>query len=201
MSEYHDTPYTLDVPQTVAILEALLLASETPLPPARLPELIPNASPQTIQRALAELREIFSSPARGIHLFHVADGLQLRTNPDFAHYIRNMFQSKPVRLSRPALETLAIVAYRQPITRAQIEEIRGVDSSGVLRTLIEHALVESVGRLDDIGKPWLYGTTRRFLEFFGLENIAQLPTLEQNEVDALLQMQVHLDAGPEHGEE
>lgn len=201
MSEPPENPYTLDLHAATAAIEALLLASETPLPPARLPELLPDASPQTIQQAIAALRETYSGPTRGIHLFHVADGLQLRTNPEFAHRIRAMFQSKPVRLSRPAMETLAIVAYRQPITRAQIEEIRGVDSSGVLRTIIDHALVQSVGRLDDIGKPWLYGTTRRFLEFFGLQNIADLPTLEQNEVDALLQMQVHLDAGPDHGEE
>lgn len=196
-----DKPYLMDVQLTTAAIEALLLASETPIAPGRLPMLLPEASPDTIQRAIVELRTIFSGPSRGIHLVHVADGLQFRTNPAFAGQIRTMFQSKPVRLSRPAMETLAIIAYRQPITRAQIEEIRGVDSSGVVRTLMDHILIETVGRLDDIGKPWLYGTTRRFLEFFGLENIADLPTLEQNEVDALLQMQVHLDADLDRGEE
>ncbi|MBA2663654.1 MAG: SMC-Scp complex subunit ScpB [Bradymonadaceae bacterium] len=191
----------MNLQTTIAAIEALLLATDGPLPQLRLADLLPDATPHTLDEALTHLHAHYAGAERGIHLVHVADALQFRTNPAFAPTVRAMYESKPVRLSRPAMETLAIVAYRQPVTRAQIEEVRGVDSSGVLRTLSDHALVEVIGRLDDLGKPLLYGTTGRFLEFFGLHGLTELPTLDESEADTLHQMKLRLDAEGDHGEE
>ncbi|MFU8804074.1 MAG: SMC-Scp complex subunit ScpB [Bradymonadaceae bacterium] len=178
---------TLDRPTTAAIIEALLLATNDPLPFTRFVELIPEAAEQTIVSALEELKIHHAGPHRGMHLVEINGGYRLRTNPAFGDVIRAMYETRPLRLSRAAMETLAIVAYRQPLTRAVLEEIRGVDCSGVLRTLQEYALTEVIGQLDDIGRPNLWGTTDHFLEFFGLTSLADLPTLEENEVEALVE--------------
>lgn len=168
-----------------ATLEALLLASAERLERAMLEKCLPEADHPLINGALENLKLEYSGAHRGIHLVEVAGGFQLRTNPDFRNSVREMFVSTPRKLSRAALETLAIVAYRQPLTRADIEEIRGVDSSGVLRTLEELDLVQTVGRLDDIGRPHILGTTPRFLEFFGLSTLEDLPSLSAGELQAL----------------
>jgi segregation and condensation protein B len=112
-------------------------------------------------------------------LCEVAGGWQFRTNPDNAEWVRKMLASKPVRLSRAALETLAVIAYRQPVTRAEIEDVRGVDSGGVLKLLLDRRLIKIIGKKEEIGRPSLYGTTKDFLEFFGLKDLTNLPTLRE----------------------
>jgi len=133
-----------------------------------------------VQEALEEIaREYTENPMRGIVLTEVAQGWQFRTRPENAMVIREFYQPKPTKISKPSLETLAIVAYRQPITRVEIDEIRGVDSGGVLKTLLEKNLVRIVGKKDEPGKPMLYGTTQAFLELFQLKNLKDLPTLKE----------------------
>jgi len=166
-------------------IEAILLAADRPITRDEFLETFDEVAPSVVDRATERIELEFSGAGRGIHLERVAGGLQLRTNPDFGDAVENHVESNPVSLSRAAMETLAIVAYRQPVTRAEIEEIRGVDSSGVLRTLTEYDLVRVVGRLDDLGRPHVYGTTDRFLEVFGLEALTDLPTLSENEHEAL----------------
>lgn len=171
-----------------AVLEALLLAAENPVAEERLHAVLDEVAPELVRDALSSLQLEYAGDGRGIHLVRIAGGYQFRTNPAFGEQVRQFFESQPVRLSRAALETLAIIAYRQPLTRAEIEEVRGVNSSGVINTLRECALVDIVGQLDDIGKPHLYGTTPRFLEFFGLDELSDLPTLEESELEVLIEM-------------
>lgn len=133
-----------------------------------------------IQQALSELaQEYLENPARGILLGEVAGGWQFRTRPENAVILRQFYQPKPTKISKPSLETLAIVAYRQPVTRVEIDAIRGVDSGGVLKTLLEKNLVRIVGKKDEPGKPMLYGTTQDFLELFQLKSLQELPTLKE----------------------
>ncbi len=181
--------------KTRAIIEALLLAAEAPLSVSRIESVLDDASPETIQDALRSLQLEYDGEGRGIHLVRIAGGFQLRTNPAFGDQVRAFFESEPVRLSQAAMETLAIVGYRQPLTRAEVEEVRGVDCSGVLKRLRDFELIDIVGRLDDIGKPHVYGTTDRFLEFFGLEDLSELPTLDESELQALVEM--HEEAHPD----
>lgn len=166
-------------------IEAILLAADRPITRDEFLETFDEVAPSVVDRAIERIELEFSGAGRGIHLERVAGGLQLRTNPDFGDAVEEHVEANPVSLSRAAMETLAIVAYRQPVTRAEIEEIRGVDSSGVLRTLTEYDLVRVVGRLDDLGRPHVYGTTDRFLEVFGLEDLTDLPTLSEDEHEAL----------------
>lgn len=131
-----------------------------------------------ITAALGQLAEDYqNNPERGIILVEVAGGWHFRTRPENAAVIRYFYQPKPTRLSKPGLETLSILAYRQPITRVEIDEIRGVDSGGVLKTLLEKNLIRIVGKKDEPGKPMLYGTTQEFLELFQLKSLKDLPTL------------------------
>lgn len=133
-----------------------------------------------IQQALNELaQEYINNPMRGIVLGEVAGGWQFRTRPENAVILRQYYQPKPTKISKPSLETLAIVAYQQPVTRVEIDAIRGVDSGGVLKTLLEKNLVRIVGKKDEPGKPMLYGTTMDFLELFQLKSLQELPTLKE----------------------
>lgn len=169
-----------------AQVEALLLVAETPLSVERL-ALVLEHDEALVARALELLRAEFCGEQRGIHLQEVGGGFQLRSNPRFGQLVLDLYEDRPARLTRAALEALAIVAYRQPVTRAQVEAVRGVDSSGVLRRLVELELIESVGRADDLGRPHLYGTTPRFLEFFGLSSLEELPMLAaEGSVEGLL---------------
>lgn len=176
----------MNKPDVRAILESLLLAARKPVPLERLQSVLDDIDPGTVLEALRSLEFEYAGEARGIHLVRVAGGYQFRTNPAFGARVRAFLESEPVRLSPAAMETLAIVAYRQPLTRAEIEEIRGVNCSGVLNTLREYDLVDIIGRLDDIGKPHIYGTTERFLTFFGLDDLSDLPTLDESEMQALI---------------
>lgn len=171
-----------------AIIEALLFASDEPLSRKTFEASLPEVDPKLIKSALENLRFEYSGQHRGIHLAEVAGGFQLRTNPDFKDHILKMYEARPRKLSRAAMETLAIIAYQQPLTRADVEEIRGVDCSGVIRTLEEHDLVQTVGRLDDLGRPHIYGTTDHFLKYFSLDSLADLPTLDETELESIEEM-------------
>lgn len=145
---------------------------------ARAEEESERLSQSDIKEVLQEMvQEFQENLGRGIVLVEVAGGWQFRSRPENAQVIRYFYQPKPTRLSKPSLETLSIVAYRQPITRIEIDEIRGVDSGGVLKTLCEKNLVRIVGKKDEPGKPMLYGTTQEFLELFQLKGLKDLPTL------------------------
>lgn len=159
-----------------SLVEALLFASDRPLTLDLLVKVIPESDRSSIRQVLQELIE--ESRGRGILLVEVAEGYQFRTDPEHAEWIKKLFELRPARLTRAALETLAIIAYRQPITRIEIEGIRGVDSGGVLHTLLERSLIDIVGKKDVPGRPSLYGTTRAFLEHFHLKDLAGLPPLK-----------------------
>jgi segregation and condensation protein B len=163
----------------LAIVESVLFAAGEPLTMARLAEAVPGPSRPELRAALRLLGERCEATGRGIRLVEVAGGFQLRTAPDYAQWVRRLFQQKPWRLTRATLETLAIVAYKQPITRAEIEVIRGVDVDSVLASLLSRKLVRIVGRKDVVGRPLIYGTTRQFLEVFGLRDLASLPALSE----------------------
>lgn len=146
---------------------------------AKAEEVENELSKADVSAALRELaEEIQQDASRGLVLVEVAGGWQFRTRPENAAIVRCLYQPKPTRFSKPGLETLSIVAYRQPITRVEVDEIRGVDSGGVLKTLCEKNLVRIVGKKDEPGKPMLYGTTPEFLELFQLKNLKDLPTLK-----------------------
>jgi segregation and condensation protein B len=166
----------MTIEEIKAIAESLLFASGAPLSLRRLAEVIGVAQAE-VKLAIARLREEYTVPGRGIFLAEVAGGYQFRTVPEHADYVKTLIREKPNRLSRAALETLAIIAYRQPITKVEIEAVRGVDVDGVLNSLIARKLVRVMGRKDVPGRPWVYGTTPQFLELFGLADLASLPPL------------------------
>jgi len=160
-----------------SIAEALILASPEPIPLARLSSLIPRCQPALARALVNELNSEYAERGRAFEIWEVAGGFQLRTLPAFAPYIQASQPERPLRLSHAALETLAVVAYRQPVTRAEIEHVRGVDAGAVLRSLLERHLVRIAGHREVPGRPLLYATGRRFLEVFGLARIEDLPTL------------------------
>lgn len=175
-----------------SVLESLLFASDKPLSVERIHELLeetasaphkpsgpPLYKPQQIQSALEQLTQTLEQTGRGIGLLEVAGGWQLRTSSVNAPWVQRLLKQKPVRLSRAQLESLAIVAYRQPITRPEIDDIRGVDTGASLRTLLDRNLIRILGKKEEPGRPLLYGTTKEFLEFFNLKDLKDLPTLRE----------------------
>ncbi len=162
-------------PRLMSILESLLFAATRPLRVQDLRKVLPETTKHQIQLALKQL--IAVTRERGILLVQVAGGFQFRTHPDNAVWVQKMLQTKPARLSRTQIETLAIVAYRQPITRPEIDDVRGVDSGAMLKALLERELIQIVGKKEEPGRPLLYGTTVRFLEFFNLRGLRDLPSL------------------------
>lgn len=163
------------------VAEALILGAPEPLTVARLAELIPRCKPAEARELVQELNAEYAEQGRAFDIWEVAGGYQLRTLPEFASYVQQCFNTRPLRLSPAALETLAIVAYRQPVTRAEVEHIRGVDVGAVLRGLLERKLVRIAGHREVPGRPMLYATARRFLEVFGLGRLEELPTLRDLE--------------------
>ncbi|HXT48322.1 MAG TPA: SMC-Scp complex subunit ScpB, partial [Gemmatimonadaceae bacterium] len=158
------------------LLEAALFASGRPLPMNELAALDPAASPAELAMALDEMRERYDTEGHGVELVELGGGWQILTRPEYTETIeRAQLATRPQRLSAAALETLAIVAYRQPIGRAEIEEIRGVSVGGMLRTLLERGLIDVVGRAEGLGRPLLYGTTPVFLEQFALRHLGEMP--------------------------
>ncbi|MDQ1300469.1 MAG: segregation and condensation protein [Chloroflexota bacterium] len=164
------------------LLESLLFVAAEPTPLARLAQIL-DVSQEAVEMALADLGAIYRAGPRGIRLQRRGERVQLTTAPEAASYIeRFLGLDLSARLSPAALETLSVIAYKQPLTRADIEAVRGVNCDGVLRTLLARELVEPVGRLEQPGRPFQYGTTGRFLQYLGLESLADLPPLGESSV-------------------
>jgi segregation and condensation protein B len=162
------------------LLEAALFASPRPIPTEELTALDAEASPAAIQSALDELREHYDVDGHGVALVDVGGGWQILTRPEYTEAIeRAQMAVRPARLSAAALETLAIIAYRQPIGRAEVAEIRGVDVGAVIKSLHERGIIDVVGRAEGLGRPLLYGTTAAFLEQFGLRHLEELPRVDE----------------------
>jgi len=160
------------------IIEALIFASPEPLTPKTLFKVLEAEPKEDVEAALALLRQDYDRPG-GLQLVEVAGGFQIVTRPELHEYVRRLFHERTTqKLSVQALETLAVIAYRQPITAPEITDIRGVNTSGVLNTLIDRKLVKIVGRKNVVGRPFMYSTTREFLEKFGLNDITDLPKVE-----------------------
>lgn len=163
------------------ILEALLLASAEPVTAARLGRVVPESSAREVREDIAALNERYEREGHGFRIEEVAGGHQLRTLFELATYVQHLEPVPPLRMSRAALESLAIIAYKQPVTRAEVEHVRGVDAGPVLRSLLERRLVRIAGHREVPGRPILYATTPRFLEIFGLASLSDLPTLREIE--------------------
>ena len=161
------------------IVESLLFASGAPLPMRRLVDLLDGPGVKEIKASLARLMAEYNRPERGIHLLAVAGGFQLRSAPANAERVRALLRERPARLGRAALETLAIVAYKQPATRAEIEAVRGVDADSALTTLLAKRLIKIAGRKETVGRPLMYATTPEFLEVFGINDLGELPVLKE----------------------
>jgi len=165
--------------ELVPILECLLFTTTNPLSIRRLSKILGDLPSKVIREAMSNLQNSYEQEGKGLQIVEVAGGFQMATHPRFAPYILKLNQHKKrSSFSIPALETLAIIAYKQPITRAEIEAIRGVDSSGVLRTLIETEVIKVTGKKEVPGRPPLYGTGDMFLKIFGLKRLADLPSLK-----------------------
>lgn len=162
-----------------AIIESIVFSSEAPLTLDRLCELLHEYERPEIKTALQELVAFHEERDGGVHLVNVADGWQFRTRSSLQQYVARHVRTKSVKFSPSAMETLAIVAYRQPVTRVEIEYLRGVDCGGVLRTLLEKRLIRILGKKDVPGRPLIYGTSKEFLEVFGLKDLKSLPTLKE----------------------
>ncbi|MAY81274.1 MAG: SMC-Scp complex subunit ScpB [Deltaproteobacteria bacterium] len=158
-------------------IEALLFSADGPLSENQLNQLLAEPGLSKVRDALYSVQDRFRRPGSGIRLVQVAKGWQLRTDMRTAKYVAAMRGEKPVKLSKAALETLSIIAYRQPVTRAEVEDLRGVDPGGIIRMLAERGLISVTGRKEEPGRPLLYGTTRDFLSLFGLRDLSDLPTL------------------------
>jgi segregation and condensation protein B len=171
------TAASLDAPRFKALIEAIVFASDRPVTVQRLRQLTRVTDLRRIQTALDEITA--ECEGRGIILQSVSGGYMFRTHSAFSHWVQQLIQGRPVRLSRAQLETLAIVAYRQPITRPEIDDIRGVDSGGTLKVLLDRQLVRILGKKEEVGRPLLYGTTKEFLDFFSLGDLRELPTLRE----------------------
>ncbi len=170
----------MDDPQIKRVLEAFLLVSEKSLLVDQVREALgPEVQPANIRRLLLEIVQEYEQAQRGIRIVEVAEGFQMVTDPALASFVARLTRRvRTIRLTKPSMETLAIIAYRQPITRLEIEQVRGVDVDGVLETLLRLSLIRITGRKEAVGRPLLYGTTREFLDHFGLRNLEDLPSLE-----------------------
>lgn len=180
------------------IVEALVLSSPEPISAARLAEIIPYCEAGEVKDLVNELNTEYAEQDRSFEIWEVAGGFQIRTRAEFSGYLQKLQKERALRLSQAALETLAIIAYRQPVTRAEIEDVRGVDAGATVKSLLERHLIRIAGQREVPGRPMLYGTTRRFLEIFGLESLKNLPTLR--ELDELAREQGLLERSGTAGE-
>ena len=186
-----------DLGRLPALVESLLFAAGRSVPLSQLIEALDGPSRAEVLGALEHLARTYEREGRGLRIVHVAGGWQLRTPAEHGPWVRRLLRERPPRLSRPTLETLAIVAYRQPCTRLEIEAVRGVDAEAVLTTLIERRLVRIVGRKEAPGRPLLYATTREFLEVFGLPDLNALPPLRDLGDGAALLAATEVKVAPE----
>ena len=161
------------------IIESVLFAAAQPVSLRRLVDVLDGPTTKEVHAALARLLRYYAPGQRGIQLQEVAGGYQFRTARENAEWVRAVFRDKPARLGRAALETLAIIAYKQPVTRAEVEAVRGVDVDGVVSTLLSRRLIKISGRKEAVGRPLLYSTTTEFLETFGLKDLNELPSLKE----------------------
>jgi segregation and condensation protein B len=174
------------------IVEGVLFASDAPLKSEEIARADESLDEDRVQEAIEDLRTLYDESERAFQIVDLGEGYQILTRPEFAPYLERFDTvPRPPRLSGPALETLAIIAYRQPIGRIEIEYIRGVQATGVIRTLQDRDLVEVVGRAEGLGRPLLYGTSRRFLEHFGFASLDDLPRPE--DLPVLLRDRVPLE--------
>lgn len=161
-----------------AVLQSVLFVADKPLSTDQIFEAT-GIDRKLLEKSLHKLSGVHREGVSGIVLSEVAGGWQFRTDPGSAEYVRRFLRVKPQRLTRAAVETLAIIAYRQPVTRPEIEDIRGVDSGAVVKALLERRLIKILGKKEEVGRPILYGTTHEFLEFFALKDLSALPTLRE----------------------
>ena len=171
------TAASMDDRQLKSLVEALVFASDKPITLQRLRQLTRISDTRRLEQVLSELATEYAD--RGVSLQQVSGGYLFRTNTQYSVWVQQLIAGRPVRLSRAQLETLAIIAYRQPITRPEVDEIRGVDSSATLRLLMDRSLIRILGRKEEVGRPILYGTTKEFLDFFSLGDLRELPTLRE----------------------
>jgi segregation and condensation protein B len=163
-----------------AVLEALIFASPQPLTPREIGKVMGGVPKEAWQAALADIRSDYARDGRGLQVVEVAGGYQITTRPEYNDWVRELLDPKaPTRLSIQALETLAVIAYKQPVTLPEIIELRGVKSGGVIKTLLEKRLIRITGRKEVVGRPMLYGTTKDFLLHFGLKDLGELPKIEE----------------------
>ena len=160
------------------ILESLLFSTETPMRLEKLNEIFPDTHLKDLREIMSELKEEYDTLNRSFAIREVANGFQFYTKTEYSPWIKKFKKIRPARLSPATLETMAIIAYKQPITRAEIEDVRGVDAGGILRALLEKNLIKIIGKKDVPGKPLIYSTTPKFLTMFGLKALKDLPTLE-----------------------
>ncbi len=167
--------------EQLKVIEALVLASPEPLTAARIGRVVPECNAALVRELIKELNEKYAKNDHAFEIWEVGGGYQVRTRAEFSGYLQKLQKQRPLRLSTASLETLAIVAYKQPATRAEIEYVRGVDAGAVLKGLLDRGLVKITGHKEVPGRPMLYGTTRRFLEIFGLDSLKNLPALRELE--------------------
>jgi segregation and condensation protein B len=191
------------------IVEAIVIASPEPISAARIAEVLPRCNPSQVRAMVRDLNEEYAARHSAFEIWEVAGGFQMRSLPEFAPYLRQIQKTRPLRLSQAALETLAIIAYRQPVTRAELEQVRGVDVGAVVHSLLERDLIRVAGHREVPGRPMVYATSRRFLEVFGLAKLGDLPALrevedlgaaeEEEQVPASAGVTVSLDSEPDDG--
>ena len=161
------------------IVETLLFITDRPVKPSRLADVIDGSNVKQIREVISTLQEEYTAQGRAVQIVEIGGGFQMATKPEYGRWVRKLYNEKmTTKLSNAALETLAIIAYKQPITRAEMEAIRGVDVAGPLERLLERSLVRVVGKKDTVGRPMVYGTTDEFLRMFGLNKLAELPDLQ-----------------------
>jgi segregation and condensation protein B len=167
------------VPNPIEVVEALLFASDTPLEPERIREVLDLEHVAAARELVTELTTRYDAGGRGLAIVEIGGGYRMVTRPELAPWLVRLARARTrVRLSRPALETLAIIAYKQPVSRPEVDAVRGVNSEGVLDNLLERRLVRIAGRKEAPGRPFLYETTREFLVAFGLRDVGDLPKVE-----------------------
>jgi segregation and condensation protein B len=173
----------MSYPNLSALLEAIVYLAKEPIGVDAIRRALPDVSPAEIDQAVQQLIAKYQEPEHGIEIREVADGLRFSTKPEHHELLKKFIQSQtpPTRLSLAALETLAVIAYRQPVTIPEIQEIRGVQASGVIKTLLDKKLVAAAGRKEVLGRPILYKTTKEFLIHFGLKSLDELPSMEEFE--------------------
>ena len=161
------------------IIETLLFITDRPIKPTRIADVVEAADARRVREIIQELQAEYVRDGRAVQIVEIGGGFQMATKPEYGRWVRRLYNEKmTTKLSNAALETLAIIAYKQPITRAEMESIRGVDVAGPLERLLERSLVRVVGKKDTIGRPMVYGTTDEFLRLFGLNKISELPALQ-----------------------